>query len=110
MGAIRLGVLATFMSDPMISGFTTGSAVLVVISQMPHIFGLTVPPMSSPLTAPKVNIDLVSRPFTITPITCTCQIFQFQNMYNYFYSGTMIKKIFLQILKVCLPNTLLAKL
>ena len=55
MGAIRLGVLATFMSDPMISGFTTGSAVLVVISQLPHIFGLKVPPMSSPLTAPKVS-------------------------------------------------------
>lgn len=61
MGAIRLGVLATFMSDPMISGFTTGSAVLVVISQMPHIFGLTVPPMSSPLTAPKKVIYMLKH-------------------------------------------------
>ncbi|KAK2573107.1 Solute carrier family 26 member 6 [Acropora cervicornis] len=61
MGAIRLGVLATFMSDPMISGFTTGSAVLVVISQLPHIFGLKVPPMSSPLTAPKKVIYMLKH-------------------------------------------------
>jgi len=58
MGAARLGFVATFMSDPMISGFTTGSAVLVVVSQMPHIFGLKVPQFSRPLAAPKVKIFL----------------------------------------------------
>ena len=58
MGAARLGFMATFMSDPMISGFTTGSAVLVVISQMPHIFGLKVPQFSRPVAAPKVTILL----------------------------------------------------
>lgn len=56
MGAARLGFVATFMSDPMISGFTTGSAVLVVISQMPHILGIKVPQFSRPLAAPKVKI------------------------------------------------------
>ena len=56
MGAARLGFVATFMSDPMISGFTTGSAVLVVISQMNHILGLKVPQFSRPVAAPKVII------------------------------------------------------
>ena len=56
MGAARLGFVATFMSDPMISGFTTGSAVLVVISQMPHILGIKVPQFSRPLAAPKVTV------------------------------------------------------
>lgn len=55
MGAAQLGFLATFMSDPMISGFTTGSAVLVVISQVKHILGLKVPQIPAPLAAPKVN-------------------------------------------------------
>ena len=54
MGAARLGFVATFMSDPMISGFTTGSAVLVVISQVKHILGLKVPQIPAPLAAPKV--------------------------------------------------------
>ena len=55
MGAAQLGFLATFMLDPMISGFTTGSAVLVVISQVKHILGLKVPQIPAPLAAPKVN-------------------------------------------------------
>ena len=37
MGVARLGFVATFLSDPLISGFTTGSAVFVVISQLKHI-------------------------------------------------------------------------
>ena len=40
MGLARLGFVALFLSDPLISGFTTGSAVLVVITQLKHIFGL----------------------------------------------------------------------
>ena len=61
MGAARLGFVATFMSDPMISGFTTGSAVLVVISQMPHILGIKVPQFSRPLAAPKVTVFSLER-------------------------------------------------
>ena len=55
MGMARLGFVATFLSDPLISGFTTGSAVLVVISQLKHILGQTVPKIVDPLAAPKVN-------------------------------------------------------
>jgi len=62
MGAAQLGFLATFMSDPMISGFTTGSAVLVVISQVKHILGLKVPQIPAPLAAPKVINNYSSSP------------------------------------------------
>jgi len=61
MGAARLGFVATFMSDPMISGFTTGSAVLVVISQMPHILGIKVPQFSRPLAAPKAVVYMLKH-------------------------------------------------
>ncbi|XP_068719707.1 prestin-like isoform X1 [Montipora capricornis] len=61
MGAARLGFVATFMSDPMISGFTTGSAVLVVISQVKHILGLKVPQIPAPLAAPKVVIHMLKN-------------------------------------------------
>ena len=60
MGAARLGFVATFLSDPLISGFTTGSAVLVVVSQLKHIFGLKVPQITGPLAAPKVTIRIKS--------------------------------------------------
>ena len=54
MGAAKLGFVATFLSDPLISGFTTGSAVFVVISQLKHIFGLKVPQITGPLASVKV--------------------------------------------------------
>ena len=62
MGAARLGFVATFLSDPLVSGFTTGSAVLVVNSQMKHILGLKVPQFAKPFVAPKVGLDVILAP------------------------------------------------
>lgn len=62
MGAARLGFVATFLSDPLVSGFTTGSAVLVVNSQMKHILGLKVPQFAKPFVAPKVSLDFILAP------------------------------------------------
>jgi sulfate permease, SulP family len=41
-GALRLGFLAYFLSHPVISGFITGSAVLIAIGQVSHILGVRV--------------------------------------------------------------------
>lgn len=41
-GVLRLGFLAYFLSHPVISGFITGSAVLIVIGQLGHVLGVTV--------------------------------------------------------------------
>ena len=57
MGVARLGFVATFLSDPLISGFTTGSAVFVVISQLKHILGLKVPQITGPLASVKVTMS-----------------------------------------------------
>lgn len=60
MGVAKLGVVATYLSDPLISGFTTGSAVLVVNSQLKHILGLTVPRITGSFAAVKVTKHIVS--------------------------------------------------
>nr|VZH95012.1 unnamed protein product [Spirometra erinaceieuropaei] len=39
---LRLGFVTRFLSDPMISGFTVGSAVHVVVSQLKTVFGLSI--------------------------------------------------------------------
>ena len=41
-GALRLGFLAYFLSHPVISGFITGSAVLIAVGQIKHILGVKV--------------------------------------------------------------------
>lgn len=41
-GALRLGFLAHFLSHPVISGFISGSAVLIAVGQLKHILGAQV--------------------------------------------------------------------
>jgi SulP family sulfate permease len=41
MGALRLGVVANFLSHPVIAGFITASGVLIAVSQLKHILGVT---------------------------------------------------------------------
>ncbi|XP_052796672.1 prestin-like [Mya arenaria] len=43
MGVLRMGFVTTYMSDPLIAGFTTGTAIHVGTSQVKYIFGLKIP-------------------------------------------------------------------
>ncbi|TKR76838.1 hypothetical protein L596_017917 [Steinernema carpocapsae] len=43
MGALRLGFLTTYMSDQLISGFTTGAAAHVFMSQLNKVLGVSMP-------------------------------------------------------------------
>ena len=58
MGLLKLGFVAVYLSDPIISGFTTGAAILVFTSQVKHIFGLEVPRYSGAFAVVKVCIQL----------------------------------------------------
>ncbi len=52
MGVLRLGVIATFMSMPFIGSFLTGSAVVIVVSQLPALLDLKVPRHSGLFSTP----------------------------------------------------------
>ena len=43
VGVTRLGVLANFVSDAVIVGFTAGAGVLIAINQLPHMLGVAIP-------------------------------------------------------------------
>jgi SulP family sulfate permease len=43
MGVARLGVLANFLSHPVLSGFTNAAALVIIVSQLKHLLGLAVP-------------------------------------------------------------------
>lgn len=40
MAALRLGGLVNFISHPVLTGFTSGAALLIILSQLPHLLGL----------------------------------------------------------------------
>ncbi len=44
VGLLRGGVVAYLMSEPVVAGFTTGAAVLIIASQIPAVLGAQVPP------------------------------------------------------------------
>jgi SulP family sulfate permease len=39
-GLIRLGFLASFISEPVLKGFIIGLALTIIVGQLPHIFGV----------------------------------------------------------------------
>jgi sulfate permease, SulP family len=43
MGAARLGVLTNFMSQPVLSGFTSAAACHIALSQVKHLLGVSLP-------------------------------------------------------------------
>lgn len=44
MGLLRMGRLVNFISHPVLSGFTTGAALLIILSQIPGLAGLALEP------------------------------------------------------------------
>ena len=40
MGLLRFGLVANFLSHPVISGFITASGILIAVSQLPHVLGI----------------------------------------------------------------------
>ena len=41
MAMLRMGGLVNFISHPVLTGFTSGAAILIILSQIPHLFGLS---------------------------------------------------------------------
>jgi len=43
MGLAKLGTLVNFISHSVIIGFTAGAAILIIVNQLKHFFGLSIP-------------------------------------------------------------------
>lgn len=72
MAIFRLGALTHFLSHPVLSGFMTASGILIIISQLKHILGVT----TDGGNAISLIVDLISQlenanPYTIA-VGSTC--------------------------------------
>ena len=43
LGLLRMGFIVSFLSKPVISGFTSGAAIIIGLSQMKHLIGVPIP-------------------------------------------------------------------
>jgi hypothetical protein len=57
MGLLKLGFVAQFLSKALISGFTSGAAVIICLSQLKNLFGYSTPPSTK---AQHVLRDLIA--------------------------------------------------
>ncbi|XP_051948086.1 solute carrier family 26 member 6 [Xyrauchen texanus] len=68
LGLVRFGFVVTYLSEPLIRGYTTGAATHVVISQLKYIFGVSPRRFSGPLQLGYTLVDLGSLlPLTHIP-------------------------------------------
>ncbi|KAL1021611.1 hypothetical protein UPYG_G00015530 [Umbra pygmaea] len=65
LGLFQAGFIATYLSDPLVRGYTTGAAVQVVLSQLSSTFGITTHLYTGPLSQVYLLIDICRNlPFT----------------------------------------------
>jgi SulP family sulfate permease len=56
IGTLRLGKLVYLMSEPVLRGFTIGAALLIALSQLPGLLGVT-----APSSSPAVVLDTIAQ-------------------------------------------------
>ena len=61
MGVLRLGFVVIYLSESLISGFTTAAAIHVLVSQLKFMLQLTVPAHTDPFSLFKVSIFFASK-------------------------------------------------
>ncbi|XP_020840108.1 chloride anion exchanger [Phascolarctos cinereus] len=61
LGMLQIGFIVAYLSASLISGFTTGAAILVVVSQLKFMLQLSVPSYTDPFAVFKVLISVFSQ-------------------------------------------------
>lgn len=57
MGILQVGFVVMYLSDTLVSGFTTAAAIHILVSQLKFVLGLQVPGISGPLAIIYVITD-----------------------------------------------------
>ncbi|MBP0047400.1 sulfate permease [Marinobacterium sp. AK62] len=77
MGLMRLGILANFLSHPVISGFITASGIIIAASQLKHILGVDASGhnLLDILLALAAGLDQANLPTLLIGVSATAFLF-----------------------------------
>ncbi|XP_030632171.1 chloride anion exchanger-like [Chanos chanos] len=67
MGLLQMGFIVMYLSDTLVSGFTTAAAIQIVVSQLKFILGLQIPGISGPLSI-IYTLEMVGSQITKTNV------------------------------------------
>ena len=93
MGVARLGFITAYLSDPLVSGFTTGAACHVYTSQIKNIFGVETGQYSGPfklIYVGSIPFSLVSclKGIALKHLLCISLIMSFLHFYKHLKYST----------------------
>ncbi len=72
MGMLRLGFVINFLSHPVVSGFTSAAAIIIALSQLRHILGITA---TSSYKVFRILEDVFRNAVDINPVAVLVAIF-----------------------------------
>ncbi|PSL12079.1 SulP family sulfate permease [Marinobacterium halophilum] len=77
MGLLRLGILANFLSHPVISGFITASGIIIAASQLKHILGVEASGhnLIEILLSISASVNQINLPTLIIGVSATALLF-----------------------------------
>ncbi|KAG8435935.1 hypothetical protein GDO86_007147 [Hymenochirus boettgeri] len=61
LGLLQFGFVVTYLSEPLIRGYTTASAVIVLVSQLKYLLGIHLTPKMQLFSVIYILIDIFSR-------------------------------------------------
>ncbi|NXW89404.1 S26A6 protein, partial [Alopecoenas beccarii] len=61
LGLLQFGFVVTYLSDPLVRGYTTAASVHVLISQLKNVFGVSLGEYSGPLSLFKTFIEICRK-------------------------------------------------
>ncbi|XP_029019300.1 chloride anion exchanger-like [Betta splendens] len=67
MGMLQVGFVVMYLSDTLVSGFTTAAAIHIMVSQLKFVLGMQVPGLSGPL-AIIYTLEIIFKKITSTNI------------------------------------------
>uniref|UniRef100_A0A452IT98 STAS domain-containing protein n=1 Tax=Gopherus agassizii TaxID=38772 RepID=A0A452IT98_9SAUR len=61
LGMLQFGFVVTYLSEPLVRGYTTAAAVQVLVSQLKYVFGVEVAEQSGPLSMFTTFIEICTK-------------------------------------------------
>lgn len=104
MGVFKLGVLGIVLSDHLVSGFTTGAAVHVLVSQIRNLLGIAIPRYSGPFKLVRSTVAIVKAVPTANPADVITSVVTITIMAVY---NDWLKPCYSKHIKYPLPSELI---
>uniref|UniRef100_A0A4W3JHC3 STAS domain-containing protein n=1 Tax=Callorhinchus milii TaxID=7868 RepID=A0A4W3JHC3_CALMI len=86
LGLIKFGFVVTYLSDPLVRGYTTAAAIHVLISQLKYVFGINIPRYNGPLSLIYVTLPLTNIATLVISIIVMVTLYALKLLNDYIKS------------------------